>query len=125
MKKIIYFFIVGLVFTALQVATVWAQGTGGDHHGERDHCQSLHPSGTTHTDPDEAVAGGWEAEWLDNSGSLSEATYTEVEAQGHSRDEVNCYLQGARREGGDHRGDHRGDRRGDRRGDHRGDREGR
>ena len=116
MKKIIYFFIVGLVFTALQVATVWAQGTGGDHHGERDHCQSLHPSGTTHTDPDEAVARGWEAEWLDNSGSLSEATYTEVEAQGHSRDEVNCYLQGARREGGDHRGDRRGDHRGDREG---------
>ena len=114
MKKIIYFFIVGLVFTALQVATVWAQGTGGDHHGERDHCQSLHPSGTTHTDP--ADAGKWEAEWLDNSGSLSEATYTEVEAQGHSREEVNCYLQGARREGGDHRGDRRGDHRGDREG---------
>ena len=122
MKKIIYLFIVGLVFTALQVATVWAQGS------DNDHCQSLHPSGTTHTDPDEADAGRWEAEWLDNSGSLSEATYTEVEAQGHSRDEVSCYLQGARREGDhdDREGrDHRGDR-GDRESrDHRGDREGR
>ena len=116
MKKAVYFFLAGLVFTAFQVATVWAQGAGMDHHGERDHCQSLHPSGTTHTDPDEADAGRWEAEWLDNSGSLSEATYTEVEAQGHSRDEVNCYLQGARREGGDHRGDRRGDHRGDREG---------
>ena len=36
MKKIIYFFIVGLVFTALQVATVWAQGKGGDHRGDRE-----------------------------------------------------------------------------------------
>ena len=50
----------------------------------------------------------WEAEWLDNRGSLSEATYSEIESQGHSREEVACYLEGARRGDGDRR--HSGDR---------------
>ena len=43
----------------------------------------------------------WEYEWLDNSCSLSEATYAEIESQSHSREEVACYLEGARRGDGD------------------------
>ena len=99
MKKTAYFLLVGLVFTIFQVPTVFARSESGDHRGDNDHCQRLHPSGTTHNDPSEADAMRWESEWLDNSGSLSEATYTEVESLGHSRKEVSCYLQGARREG--------------------------
>ena len=108
MKKIV-FFLFGLAFTTLQINTVLAQGDGGSHGGDDDneHCQRLHPSGTTHSDPIEADSMRWETEWLDNSGSLSEATYSEIESQGHSREEVACYLQGARRGDGD-RGRHRG-----------------
>ena len=95
MKRIVLF-LVGLVFTMLQINTVLAQGEGGDHD-DNEHCQRLHPRGTTHNDPTEADAMRWEAEWLNNSGSLTEATYAEVESQGHSREEVSCYLQGARR----------------------------
>jgi hypothetical protein len=78
---------------------------GGGRHGDGDneHCQRLHPSGTTHNDPIEADAMRWETEWLNNSGSLSKATYAEIESQGHSREEVACYLEGARRGNGDHR----------------------
>ena len=110
MKKTAYFLLVGLVFTTFQVPTVFARSESGDHRGDNDHCQRLHPSGTTHSDPIEADAMRWEAEWLDNGGSLSEATYSEIESQGHSREEVACYLEGARRDG-DHRdggGRHRG-----------------
>ena len=95
MKKLVCFLMVSLVFTTIKINTVLAQGESGDN----DHCQRLHPSGTTHSDPIEADAMRWEAEWLDNGGSLSEATYAEVESQGHSREEVSCYLQGSRREG--------------------------
>ena len=108
MKKIV-FFLVGLAFITLQINTLFAQGAGGDHD-DNEHCQRLHPSGTTHSDPIEADAMRWETEWLDNSGSLSEATYSEIESQGHSREEVACYLEGARR-GDDHHdggGRHRG-----------------
>ena len=101
MKKIV-FFLVGLAFITLQINTLFAQGAGGDHD-DNEHCQRLHPSGTTHSDPIEADAMRWEAEWLDNRGSLSEATYSEIESQGHSREEVACYLEGARRGDGDRR----------------------
>jgi hypothetical protein len=98
---------VGLVFTTIKINTVLAQGESGDN----DHCQRLHPSGTTHSDPIEADAMRWEAEWLDNRGSLSEATYAEIESQDHSREEVACYLEGARRGDGDRR--HSSDRHSD------------
>ena len=109
MKRIV-FFLVGLVFVIFQINTVLAQGEGSGRHSDDDneHCQRLHPSGTTHSDPIEADAMRWEAEWLDNRGSLSEATYSEIESQGHSREEVACYLEGARRDDGDRR--HSGDR---------------
>jgi hypothetical protein len=45
----------------------------------------------------------WETEWLGNSRSLSEANYAEIKSQGHTREEVACYLEGARLGDGDRR----------------------
>ena len=106
-KTCLFFLLVGLTFAALQVATVAAQtgmpgGPGGmpgmgDHQGDNDHCAALHPGGAaTHVDPPQAEIDAIETEYRvsceTGNCALSDASYASLESQGHSRDEVNCFL---------------------------------
>ena len=129
-KTCLFFLMVGLIFTALQVATAAAQtgmpgGPGGmpgmgDHQGDNDHCAALHPGGAaTHVDPPQAEIDAIETEYRvsceTGNCALSDASYASLESQGHSRDEVNCFLaEGERSHNEQHgggmppRGDHQG-----------------
>ena len=108
-KTCLFFLLVGLTFTALQVATVAAE-TGmpgmGDHQGGMNpqgmppmgqDCAALHPGGAaTHVDPPQAEIDAIETEYRvsceTGNCALSDASYASLESQGHSRDEVNCFL---------------------------------
>ena len=150
-KNFLFFLVVGLTFTALQVATVAAQtgmpggqcdsnpacdptsgtccgqcdpgpacladdtnaipccgpmdgpppddqqGQQHDQQGDNDHCAALHPGGAaTHVDPPQAEIDAIETEYRvsceTGNCALSDASYASLESQGHSRDEVNCFL---------------------------------
>jgi len=134
-KTCLFFLLVGLTFTALQVAPVAAQ-TGmpggqcdpnpacvenccpagdpnapgmpgmGDHQGGMNpqgmppmgqDCAALHPGGAaTHVDPPQAEIDAIETEYRvsceTGNCALSDSSYASLESQGHSRDEVNCFL---------------------------------
>ena len=69
----------------------------GDHQGDNNHCAALHPGGAAqHVDPPQAEIDAIETEYRvsceTGNCSLSDASYASLESQGHSRDEVNCFL---------------------------------
>ena len=80
------------------------QGDMGDHQGKGmppmgQDCAALHPGGAaTHVDPPQAELDAIETEYRisceTNQGNcaLSESSYASLIAQGHTREEVDCFL---------------------------------
>ena len=101
MQKRLNFLLIVLIFTVLQVTNVGAQDTaapGSAAAGQMDQdCAQLHPEGAaTHVDPPESQIEAIEAEYRAScergNCAISDATYASLQSQGHSRDEVDCFM---------------------------------
>ena len=75
-------------------------------HGGPD-CAALHPAGTVHVEPPEDKIAAIEAEMEASckadpeNCALSEASYTSLIALGHSRPEIECFLDEGKKQHGD------------------------
>ena len=101
MQKFLNVLLIVLIFTVLQVTNVGAQDTafpGSAPVGQMDQdCAQLHPGGAaTHVDPPESQIEAMEAEYRAScergNCAISDATYSNLENQGHSRGEVDCFM---------------------------------
>jgi hypothetical protein len=124
MQKLLNFLLIILIFTVLQVTNVGAQDTaalGSAATGQMDQdCAQLHPGGAaTHVDPPESQIESIEAEYrascesmgkaTEGNCAISDATYSSLESQGHSRAEVDCFMAEGERDANRGPNDHMND----------------